>query len=796
MGKNLSVQLPRQRLAYKSKTKKWRIQNVDYADRFSFYHNSRVRATLKNKITNLNLYNGYVDSRDIQKMLNPYGLDASFVPDNIPHHPIMVPKIELLIGEEINRRLEYRAIVTNPNAVSQKEETKKKYIQQSLTDLIKSTGEDEDTIQRKLTELNKDLHTWQDSRELMINRLLKHYEHEQEFAIKFNEGFKDALLFAEEIFQCDIENNEPVLHKLNPLKVHSIRSGNSSKIEDSDLIILEDHWSPGRIVDVFHEDLKHEDMDKILEYSTSNSTETYTDDDNNHLFLRDQVEGGNNVDPYLGIAEINGHYFNSDFTDSEGNIRVLRVYWKSKKKLLKVKYFDEMGDEQYKLVSEEYIIDKNLGEEAKTIWVNECWEGTKIGTDIYINMKPRRVQYAKLNNPSYGHFGIIGEIYNTNQGKAISLIDRMKNYQYMYDILWDRLNKSIQKNYGKILQLDLALIPDEWEVDKWLHYAVVNGIAVSDGFKESEKGSSTGKLAGNLQQSKGYLDLETGAYIQQHIGLLEYIKVEMGEIAGISKHREGQMQSRDTARGIERAVNQSSHITEWWFMKHENLKKRVLTAFIETAKVALKGRNVKVQHILDDQSIQILNVDGDMMSELDVGIAITSSFKTRELIETMKNLAQAFLQNGGGFSTVMDIYLSPSLSDMRRKIERAEQDAQENAMEAEKKRAEGEQAKLQAEMQDKQADRDLKRYEIDMKATTDIQKAIISQTGNGDGNGDGIMDIINLEMDREKLDLDKTKVKHDHLEKLKKMNQDWNIHLDKMKREDKKISKQTVAKKQ
>ena len=786
MAKGYSISLPRQRLPYSKKTKTWRKEVLDHADGHSFYHNDKVRQNLKNKLVNLNLYNGFVDIRDIHRTLNPFGLDASFVPDNIPHHPIIVPKIDLLLGEEINRTFDFTAIVTNPDAISKKEEDKSKFVKKQLELFIQSIGEEPEDIDRKLRELDRDLKTWQDKKELIANRILKHYWEEQNFSSKFNECFKDALLNAEEIAQFDIEHGEPVFHKLNNLKVHSIRSGNSNRIEDADLIIIEDHWSPGRIVDIFYDQLKTSDIDKVLNYSTTESGERYVDDDSNHLFLRDRIDEINSLEPYLGIAEINGHYFSSDYTDSQGNIRVLRVYWKSLKKMKKVKYYDEFGDVQYKLRSEEYKIDKNLGEEATTFWINEAWEGTKIGKDIYINMRPRKIQYNKLNNPSYNHFGIVGEVYNTNQSRAVSLVDRMKNYQYMYDVLWDRLNKAIQKNYGKILEMDLARIPDNWEIEKWMHYAVVNGIAVIDSFKEANKGGATGKLAGQMQQSKGYLDLETGQYIQQHIQLLEYIKMEMGEIAGVSKQREGQIQSRDTARGIERSVNQSSHITEWWFSKHEDFKKRCLTTFLETAKIAFKENPKKAQYILDDESIQIINTD-EGFTEADYGIVITSSQKTRELQETMKQLAQAFMQNGGNFSTVMDIYLSPSLSDMRRKIERVEVDNKEVERKAQEDASKLENAKLKAEQEDKQRERDLKKYEIDTKSNTDIQRAIIMANG---GLDDGIQDIY----EESKLNNEREKIKNDYLHKMKQLDQEMTIHKDKMQIEKKKANTKTAIK--
>src|SRR5690606_21127039 len=166
----------------------------------------------------------------------------------------------------------------------------------------------------------------------MANQILRHYWKEQNFDLIFNECFKDSLLMAEEIVQVEIVHNEPVLTKLNPLKVRTVRSGNSNRIEDASIIIIEDHWSPGKIVDYFHDELKPGDIDYIMDYnSSSKSSPSYTDDHNNHVLLRDalDVNGDPFMDSIFNIAEINGHYFSSNYTDEDGNIRVFRVYWKS-----------------------------------------------------------------------------------------------------------------------------------------------------------------------------------------------------------------------------------------------------------------------------------------------------------------------------------------------------------------------------------------------------------------------------------------------------------------------------------
>ncbi len=772
--------LPRQRLPYAQKNIEWRKDNVDYADRHSFYNNERVRKSLQNKILNLNLYNGIVDARDLTNVVNPHQIDASFVPDNIPHHPIIVPKIDLLVGEEIKRRFDWSVIVTNADAISKKEEDKKEFLKERLTQFLQENYQD-DELKSKMEDLAKHMkYSWQDIREKSANQILKHYSQEQRFDRTFNDGFKDALIFAEEIYQCDIIHDEPVLIKLNPLKVHSVRSGNSDRIEDSSIIIIQDHWSPHKIIDVYHDELKPEDIDYIMEYTTTSSKGSYSDDQNNHVLLRDALNTGveGMYDTIFNLAELNGHFFGSNYTDDTGNIRVLKVFWKSIKQVKKIKFYDEYGEEQYKIASEEYIPNKDLGEEVTTMWVNEWWEGVKVGKDIYLNIKPRKVQYNKIYNPSLCSPGIVGQIYNTNQSKAVSLVDRMKNYQYMYDVIWDRLNKAISTNYGKIFELDLAKIPENWEVDKWMHFAVVNKIAVIDSFKEGQQGAATGKLAGSMNTQGGRaIDMETGSYIQQHIQLLEFIKAEMGEIAGVSAQREGQVSNRETVGGVERAVNQSSHITEYWFMLHEQCKIRVLETFLETAKIALKGNNKKVQYILDDQSIEMLNIDSDEFCEQDYGIIVTTSSKTQELEQMIKQNAQAFVQNGGGLSTIMDIYFSPSLMDMRRKLEEAEdqlhQRQSEQADAANKIQEQHNQEtinlenrKLELEDIKNQRDNDTKVYIEELKLQMQPEEM----------SDDGIQDPL----EAEKFKLDIQKRKDDYILKMRKLDDDMKRHKDQM----------------
>jgi len=265
--------------------------------------------------------------------------------------------------------------------------------------------------------------------------------------------------------------------------------------------------------------------------------------------------------------------------------------------------------------------------------------------------------------------------------------------------------------------------------------------------------------------------------------------MEMGEIAGVSAQRQGQVSSNETLGGVERSVNQSSHITEFWFHTHEQVKLRVLTAFLETAKVALKGNNKKVQYILDDQSIEMLNIDGEEFSEADYGMVCTSSSKTAELEQAIKQYAQAFLQNGGSMSTIMDIYFSPSLSDMKKKLEIAEENVNtRNAKAAEDNNKLAQQAQLDTkEFEDKKLllqdtisirENDTKIYIAELQASMKQ-----SEDEGMDEDNDGIKD----ELETSKLELSRDQAKADKLLKIRQLDDSMKMHKDKMEREDKKI---------
>lgn len=704
------INFPRQQLPFSQKTKKWRKQCMDWADSKTFFNYSPVRKSTIHKKINYDLLNGKLHMEDMEAIINPESIKVGYIPDRIQHYPIMNSKLNVLRGEETKRVFDFKVVVTNPNAVTEVEDHKKEQLLASLQQLIADNSLSEEDFNQELEKLN-DYYTyqWQDMREIRANALLNHYIKEYNMPLLFNNGFMDAMTVGEEIYQCDIVGGEPVIERVNPLKIRVFKSGYSNRIEDADVIIIEDYWSPGRVIDTFYDILSKKDMEYI-EKLPDHIGQAYSDSmdniDERYGFVNNNMIGDE--------VATDGFYFDplnlfSDAVvnsllpyDLAGNLRVLRMYWKSRRKIKKVKSYDpETGEETFNFYPETYICNPALGEEEQTFWINEAWEGTKIGQDIYVNMRPRVVQYNRLSNPSRCHFGIVGSIYNLNESRPFSLVDMMKQYNYLYDAVHDRLNKMIAKNWGKIVQLDLAKVPKGWEIEKWMYYAKVNGIAVVDSFKEGNIGAATGKLAGALNNaSTGVMDADWGNNIQQYINLLEFIKLEMSEVAGITRQREGQISNRETVGGVERATLQSSHITEWLFTIHDDVKRRALECFLETAKAALKGRSKKFQYILSDSSMQIVNIEGDEFAEADYGLVVDNSEGLQKLQSQLETLAQAALQNQTlSFSTIMKIYGSSSLAEKQRMVENDERKMREMAQQQQQQELQAQQQQAQMQQQ-------------------------------------------------------------------------------------------------
>lgn len=766
---------PFQKRSTGSKSKQFVIDCIESAINMAYNSDSDLVQGKKEMMINYNLRSDILDERDIEKAVNPWGIkDASF-PAKMQNYPIANPKIDLLLGEEYKRRFDWKVTVINHDAVSQKEEQQKNLMNQIIMDAITSENYDQDQLEEEIKKMAKwSKYEAQDHRERRATQYLQYLWKEQELPIKFNRGFEDALVAGMEIYNVDIVGNEPVVRKVNPLSVTVIRTGSSYHIEDADLII-EDTYQPIRwVIDNYYDFLTPAQIDKI-EKGYIGGGDSNADIIKYYPYrpVQNPVNMSNlsqNDDGDWEYSLIDLDNYNTEnvaaYSDS-GEVRVVKVTWVSMRKVGEVSWYDEEGELQKRIVDENYIPNEDEGEKVDWFWINEWWEGTRIAEDIFVKWGPRPIQFRRMGNKSIGGSGYVGTIYNTNVSQARSLMDRMKPYQYLYNVFMYRTELAFAKSKGKIAVMDTSRIPEGWTMDKWMYYAEILGWALEDPFKESNKGASTGKLAGQMNQNSKVLDLEMGNYIQQHVMMLEFIKQELGEIAGVTSQREGQIDNRETVGGVERAVTQSSHITEKWFMLHDNTKLRVLETLLETAKYAWRNKkNEKLQYISDEMASVITDIDGQQFNEADYGIMISNSTKDAELVQAMKQLAQAGLQNDKiTFSGLMDIYLSESISSMRRKIEQQEEDAMQRQQQAQEQQLQVEQQISQAQIADNEAERQQRFQEEVLASET---KIAVAEIGAESGNNSQAI-ATNAKLTIQKIKQEKEKMDKEHALKTKEL---------------------------
>tara|TARA_R110002049_G_scaffold231127_1_gene403368 strand:- start:13425 stop:15824 length:2400 start_codon:yes stop_codon:yes gene_type:complete len=766
---------PSQKLSYKQKGKQWRKNHLDWADSNSYLSNNAVRRKLKNKVINLNLYNGKVDPRDMKLILNPGGLEKFFVPDAIQHYPIITPRVNVLVGEEKRRKFDWSVQIINPDTIAKIKEDKKKLVDAKLMEMLQSDVSDED-LEKELIKYGDYINfDYQDVREKRANLLMRHYIAKLDMKIMFQQGFKDALIMGEEIYMFDIVNGEVIFEKLNPLKVHTLRGGFSNRIEDSDVIVLDDFWSPGKIQDTYYNDLSEIDVKKLDEGKWNSGTtnldgvtEAVDDEEGLRLLNREAM------DSYIestGIYDSKGSEGRNSYTDTYGNVRVLRMFWRSMKKVLKVTYFDELGKKQTKFRAEDYVVNKAMGETSKVIWIPQWWKGVKIGEDTYLQIKPKEIQYNKLDQPSFNSCGIVGQVYNSGDEESVTLVDRAKPFQYLYDISWYRVNEALSKYLGSIVELDLAKVPTGWSVTKWLYFARKSGISVVDSFKEGQKGMAKGKLAGSVGNTTGrVLEQRVGDFIQTHIEMMEFAKAQMDEITGVSRQRLGKVENRETVGGVERAVSQSNYITEELFTMHDYCKKRCFQMLIETAKIALKGRNIKFSYIADDMTRQIAEIDGDQFAEEEYGLMVSNDDEINRMQQKLDGMVQMGLQNQMlSFSTAIKIYNSPSVREIQRLIEKDEQQMKESNAKAAEDQNKQLQAKMEQDAIDKQTEQNLdlekfnredetKRYIVEMQEET--KRLIKSNEDRGVETDSDDFDKFEKELGIKQQNLDNDMKKH------------------------------------
>lgn len=703
---------PSQKRTLAEKTTTWLTDCVDAGiSLVNYTQNQGLRASFWEKQTNFDLASNILDPNDVERVINPWRIKGADFPVEMRNYPLSKPKLDLLVGEESKRRFDWKVVVKNDDAISDKERLIKDKYMEFLTNKVQEKNYNPEKAKQELQALEQwRLYEAQDVRERMASQLLSYMWRSEMLQYKFTRGFENALISGEEIYSIQVISGEPRVTLENPLNIISLRSGDSVLIEDSDIIIKDGYRAIGQVIDDYYEFLSSEDIKQIEEGNRMNRAVSMINYPLNSKIPIPQNYMSEAFGEVIVVPDARSLNAFGGSYDTKGNIRVTQVCWKSMRKIGKLTYYDEFGDQQHDFVDEYYKADKEAGEDIEWLWVNEWWEGTRIGGDIYVKMQPFPRIGTSMTNPSKCMPPFVGTVYNINSNRAMSLMSYLKPYQYLYNAIMYNVELAITKNKGKIPFLPLHLIPDNWDLDLWMYWFNVMGVAVVDAFKEGQKGTATGKLAGTMNSLPTEMNLDMGNYIQTNLMMLEGIRRHVDEISGVTPQRQGQVEQRELVGNVERAVTQSSHITEKWFMIHEYTKIRVLEVLLETTKYAWRNnKSVKRQYVMDDMTMAVMDMDGENFATAEYSVVVANTPAYTELVSALKSLAQAGLQNDKlNFSTIMDIYMSDSVASIRRKIQTSEMQASQAQQQEAQAQQQQFQQQLEQEAADKQADRDLK----------------------------------------------------------------------------------------
>lgn len=782
---------PRQKLPLSKKGKKWQEDCVNYiigeGNVTSGGNSTSYYGELQ---TYYNLYNSIFDEKDFKSITNPFKVEDGF--PATPHDfNIIRPKVDLLIGEETKRPLNFRVIRTSQEATSEMQEKEKQMILQYIEAAItaRMSPEEAQQFQQQLQSgeimppeqiakyMDKD---YKDIVENTAYHSLTYLREKLDLDNEFIKGWKDGLISGREIYYVGVLNAEPYAERVNPICFSYDKSPDLEFIEDGSWCCRKMRMPITEVYDRYYDKLEEKDLDKLEEMIGSTPGRNLGD--------RSPVDMG-----------IQLRIYDNPIFEGAGKslVNVWHCCWKSFKKIFYVTTTDDAGQPQINIVDETY---QPVGNEVsiEPDWIIEVWEGYRAGSDLYFGIQPIEYQHVSIDNPNSQKLPYCGAIYSNTNSKPRSLVSILKPLQYMYIVLWYRLELAIARDKGKVVNMDITQIPKSMNISpaKWMHYLSSVGVNFINPYEEGWNipGREGGKPAQFNQITA--LDLTMSNVIAEYIQLMDKIEELAGTISGITQQREGAVSSSEMVGNVERSVVQSSHITEPLFWVHNQCKRRVLNMLLNTAKGAWEetGKQ-KLQYIFDNGERAFLDITPKFYYE-DMDVFVSDTSKDLENIQKLQQLIQPAMQNGASLLEAAEILtndnfniIKQKLKDMQTRQEQVQQQQQEAEAQQQQQLQQMQNEAKQQELMLQEAQMDLQRYQIDQDNQTKIAVAQINAyrgTEELDQDQNGIPDPIEIgkqAIEQQKINQEAYNKRYEAKQKREIEDQKIQLEKDKMKHE-------------
>ena len=782
---------PRQKLPLSKKGKKWQEDCVNYIIGEGKVTSGGNSTSYYGELqTYYNLYNSIFDEKDFKSITNPFKVEDGF--PATPHDfNIIRPKVDLLIGEETKRPLNFRVIRTSQEATSEMQEKEKQMILQYIEAAItaRMSPEEAQQFQEQLQSgevmppeqiakyMDKD---YKDIVENTAYHTLTYLREKLDLDNEFIKGWKDGLISGREIYYVGVLNAEPYVERVNPIYFSYDKSPDLEFVEDGSWCCRKMRMPITEVYDRYYDKLEEKDLDKLEEMIGSTPGRNLGD--------RSPVDMG-----------IQLRIYDNPIFEGAGKslVNVWHCCWKSFKKIFYVTTTDDAGQPQINIVDETY---QPVGNEisVEPDWIVEVWEGYRAGSDLYFGIQPIEYQHVSIDNPNSQKLPYCGAIYSNTNSKPRSLVSILKPLQYMYIVLWYRLELAIARDKGKVINMDITQIPKSMGISpaKWMHYLSSVGVNFINPYEEgwAIPGREGGKPAQFNQMTS--LDLTMSNVIAEYIQLMDKIEELAGTISGITAQREGAVSSSEMVGNVERSVVQSSHITEPLFWVHNQCKRRVLNMLLNTAKGAWEETGKKkLQYIFDNGERAFLDITPKFYYE-DMDVFVSDTSKDLENIQKLQQLIQPAMQNGASLLEAAEILtndnfniIKQKLKDMQTRQEQMQQQQQEAEAQQQQQLQQMQNESKQQELMLQEAQMDLQRYQIDQDNQTKIAVAQINAyrgTEDMDQDKNGVPDVVEIgkqALEQQKINQEAYNKRYEAKQKREIEDQKIQLEKDKMKHE-------------
>lgn len=779
---------PQQRLSFSEKSKndyQWAKETMDALlsnhavdPRGTSYINTEYHR----KLSNYQLYNNMLNQADFQKECNPFGLEVGQFQDTIQPYNKTYNKIQVLLGEELARPFPFKAVLTNSDGVKSKLAHRdfllKQYVYSQIQNTMSQISElypkelvepfSESVMDPK--EIDSYMKTsYMDAREILCNKILSFLSKKLRLKNVKNDAFKHALIAGEEIVYVGEESGNAIVRAINPLSFFHHRSPEQPLVHYSLYAGTKTYMTSGEVLDAFGDFLTEEQAKQV--------DSTYQ----GVFGIRSDIVGPSMTyhhDDYERYISNQNYPYEGSYSQSKGDDHLVQhVEWRSQRRVGFLSYTNEFGDKTTSIVSEDFEVPsdaqkKTLSEEygkkntyyvwsdlqgntfsLQWKWIPEIWSGTKIGADIYTMIGPKPEQFRLSTDPYDVRLGYHGVSYSAMNAPSVSLMDRMKPFQYLYFLIMHKLKRFIAQDQGKVFHFDTTMIDPKIGLEKTLYYLKEMNIDFYNPLMNAEQ-------AGWAQRGKihGSTDWSNMQNVLSYVQLLNAIDAQISDVAGVNKQREGQVSPTEAVTNAQSNITMSSMITEIYYNTHQTVWEDILNSLLRVGIKTFKGQEVFRQYVLDDLSVSTLDLTTDSLDNTEIGVFVSNSSKDIKIFETLQQAAEALIRaNKATMSDMVKMLKAESVEELQRDIEASERNAQALLQQEQERQ-------LQSQQQMHEETTQLQKYKIDEDNATKIRVAEIgsfSRQIDQDKNNDNVPDQLEIEklkidtaLKTRKLDLD------------------------------------------